>query len=284
MPRGQHSLESTKLPRRRLALLSAPLVTVLVVGLGVTTSGYQAPAVPPVATANLGAGLMGQTSTASEGPVAETRTLGTSRSAERVPLVNNRVPKAKGKLWATSDLNLRIEPRAKAKTAGLLDAGKQIPVTGRRQGGYAEVISNRVTRWVTADYLSKDKEVQPGSQGLVDRPCAATQGVESGLTSSAVRVYRAVCNNFPEITSYGGYAPRGEHGGGRAIDIMTSDQALGNRIAEFLKANASALNLFDVIWAQRIWTPVRAGEGWRSMSSRGSATANHFDHVHVSVN
>ena len=43
-------------------------------------------------------------------------------------------------------------------------------------------------------------------------------------------------------------------------------------------------NLYDVIWAQHIWTPVRSSEGWRSMPDRGSPTANHYDHVHISVN
>jgi len=31
------------------------------------------------------------------------------------------------------------------------------------------------------------------------------------------------------------------------------------------------------------WGAIRSGEGWRYMPSRGSATANHYDHVHVSV-
>ena len=64
---------------------------------------------------------------------------------------------------------------------------------------------------------------------------------------------------------------------------MTSDVALGTAIAEFLRANAAELNLYNVIWRQRIFTQERGGEGWRSMPSRGSATANHYDHVHVSV-
>jgi hypothetical protein len=29
---------------------------------------------------------------------------------------------------------------------------------------------------------------------------------------------------------------------------------------------------------------VRASEGWRYMEDRGSTTANHYDHVHVSTN
>jgi len=92
-----------------------------------------------------------------------------------------------------------------------------------------------------------------------------------------------VCNNFPQITQYGGYDAHGEHSSGRAIDIMTSDSGTGDQIAAFLQAHASELNLYDIIWQQHIWTPVRSSEGWRSMSDRGSETANHYDHVHVSL-
>jgi hypothetical protein len=38
-----------------------------------------------------------------------------------------------------------------------------------------------------------------------------------------------------------------------------------------------------VIYAQKIWSVKRGGEGWRGMSDRGSVTANHYDHVHVST-
>jgi hypothetical protein len=64
---------------------------------------------------------------------------------------------------------------------------------------------------------------------------------------------------------------------------MTSDVQLGNAIAAYLQAHAAELDIFDVIWRQRIWTTQRAGDGWRSMPDRGSVTANHFNHVHVSV-
>lgn len=323
MPRRRSGGDRSLLPatdpatsrRRRLVLVTAPVVTALVIGTAVVTSGSGDPSTPSVATADAGSASLA-TLTAGLAPKAdpEIRTLGTSRSAARVPLVDNRLPEAKGKLWTTAVLRLRVRPVAKSEDVGLLESDRRVPVTGRKKGGYAEVIDKGVARWVTADYLSKEKKkvaptrsasvaqssrsttstqsgrsttsTQTGSasRGLVDSSCPATAGTENGLSSSAVRVYRAVCNNFPEITSYGGYAARGEHGSGRAIDIMTSDSGLGDRIADFLKANAGSLNLFDVIWRQRIWTPVRASEGWRSMSSRGSATANHFDHVHVAVN
>ena len=65
---------------------------------------------------------------------------------------------------------------------------------------------------------------------------------------------------------------------------MTSDPTLGYAIASFLQAHAAELNLYDIIYRQHIWTPVRASEGWRLMPDRGSITANHYDHVHVAVN
>ena len=91
-----------------------------------------------------------------------------------------------------------------------------------------------------------------------------------------------MCANWPEITSYGTWRGDGEHGQGRAIDIMVSG-ATGWDIANFLRANYSALGIEYIIYSQQIWSVERAGEGWRGMSDRGSVTANHYDHVHVTV-
>jgi resuscitation-promoting factor RpfB len=121
--------------------------------------------------------------------------------------------------------------------------------------------------------------------GLSSAPCATGSSVEEGLTSNAIAVHRAVCAEFPEISSYGGLYPGddGEHGVGRALDIMVSDSATGDAIAEFVRANAGALGVSEVIWSQHIWTVQRSSEGWRWMEDMGSATANHYDHVHVTV-
>ena len=191
------------------------------------------------------------------------------------------VKSAKTKQWTTDDLNVWSQPGDKAQQLGELDAGKRVLVTGREMWGRTEIVLQGKARWVTEGYLSDDKPLGAGA-GLSMAPCP-DPGVESGLTDKAVYVYRSVCNAFPAITTYGGWSNHGEHSSGRAIDIMVSDVALGTAIAEFLRAHASELGLFDVIWRQRIWTPVRSSEGWRSMPSRGSATANHYDHVHVSV-
>ncbi|CAB4707004.1 MAG: mucin-2 protein [Actinobacteria bacterium] len=194
---------------------------------------------------------------------------------------NAALRRADTKLWTTAALNLWTEPGEAGRQVGELDAARKVLVTGRELFGRVEVVVKGESRWVTDGYLSADKPLAAAA-GLSMAPCP-DPSVENGLTSSAVYVYRSVCAAFPQITSYGGWDAHGEHSSGRALDIMTSDVALGTAIAEFLRSNAAALNLYDIIWRQHIWTPVRAGEGWRYMSSRGSATADHYDHVHVAT-
>ena len=85
--------------------------------------------------------------------------------------------------------------------------------------------------------------------------------------------------------TYGGQDGHGEHVNGKAIDFMVSDSGTGQRAGGLPATRTAAeLDLFDIIWSQHIWTIERSGEGFRSMSDRGSATANHYDHVHIKVN
>jgi hypothetical protein len=39
----------------------------------------------------------------------------------------------------------------------------------------------------------------------------------------------------------------------------------------------------ELIYRQHIWTVQRGSEGWRPISDRPLATANHVDHAHVSM-
>lgn len=120
------------------------------------------------------------------------------------------------------------------------------------------------------------------SKDVSGAPCSVSASIESGLTANAVKGYRAVCAEFPEVKSYGGRRndPGSDHNSGQAVDIMITG-ATGDRIAQYLIDNSSELNVKYVIWSQKIWMP---GRGWKAMSDRGGATANHYDHVHLSVN
>jgi Lysozyme like domain len=117
---------------------------------------------------------------------------------------------------------------------------------------------------------------------------------ERGLTPDALLVLRCTAAGY-NIGSFAGVGSRpgtgmtGNHGTGRAVDVMIPDwdfptgRALGDRIATWARSNADRLGVSEVIWEQTIWTVARSTEGWRPMENRGSATANHLDHVHVSV-
>jgi hypothetical protein len=100
--------------------------------------------------------------------------------------------------------------------------------------------------------------------------------------ANVIAVHEAVCAAFPEITTYGTYRSDGEHSQGLAIDIMVSGEA-GWEVAEFVRAHYQELGVNYVMYAQRIWSVDRASEGWRYVEDRGSATANHYDHVHVTT-
>jgi hypothetical protein len=196
------------------------------------------------------------------------------------------VERAHVRKWTTVDLNLWSSSSRAAQQLGLLGSGTHVLVTGRAADGRVEVVVHGQSRWVTAGYLSDRKPDGTAavgvSAGLSMAPCP-DGSVEYRLTPGAVYVYRSVCHAFPQITTYLGWDDHGEHSSGKALDIMTSDVTLGNEIAAFLQAHASQLHIYDILWRQHIWTPVRAAEGWRLFADRGSPTANHMDHVHVSV-
>jgi hypothetical protein len=116
--------------------------------------------------------------------------------------------------------------------------------------------------------------------------CSISSSIESHLTSNARSVYRAVCAAFGHtVSAFGGYRPGdpGDHGSGRAVDIMVSGQP-GLEIARYVQAHARELHVKYVIYQQKIWLAGHPTSQWRLMEDRGSRTANHYDHVHVSVN
>jgi hypothetical protein len=271
--------------RLRTVGLLAAVVTIAAVAVGVVHAVPGQAARVPTGVARISAADL-HALTASRRPRL-------SRTAERVRLE----PKATGVRYATAPLNVWQAPREQGTRFAVAPWSTRLKVTGQRVGHWAEVLwrGNRV-RWVNAVYLARHKPhattattSSDGSSsgattsGISTAPCPDGSSTESGLTSDAVVMFRAVCNAFPALTTYGGYAPRGEHASGCAVDFMVSDSPLGNAIAEWVQAHASQLHVYDVIWSQHIWTPERASEGWRLMPDRGSETANHYDHVHVCV-
>lgn len=205
-----------------------------------------------------------------------TRPASYSRSADRQAM-RKAIKGAEGHLWTTAELNLWDSASDQAKKVGLIDEGKKVLVTGRQENGRLEIVLKGKSRWVTADYLDDEKPIAG-----VGGSCTNGTSVASGVSANIVKVHQAVCARFPEITTYGTFRGDGEHSQGIAVDIMVSGSR-GWEVAEFIRANYAELGVSYLIYSQKIWSVQRSGEGWRGMSNRGSATANHYDHVHVTT-
>ncbi|WP_024877189.1 hypothetical protein [Saccharomonospora piscinae] len=107
-------------------------------------------------------------------------------------------------------------------------------------------------------------------------PCATDL---EGTEPHVAQVGHHVLDRFA-VDSVGGRASRAnasDHPAGLALDFMVDPES-GDAIAEYLIANQDDFGITYVIWEQRI----NSGSGWSVMEDRGSPTANHLDHVHVS--
>ena len=222
--------------------------------------------------------------------------------------------------WVTTDLNLWSGPGEGNRLLTVLPEGDAVRQTQFSSGPWAQVVREDRMAWVRASYLSNKKPAPEAPAATRQKPsgggtgtggdagsgaagggtasgggstasvsgaaCPDGSSVESGLTTSAVALYRAVCAAFPAVSSWGGLRPGddGYHGTGQALDVMVgTDAGLGQAVADYVQANASTLGVSEIIWAQQIWTVDLSSQGWRPMEDRGSVTANHYDHVHVSV-
>ncbi len=286
-------------PAARLGLALALTTPVLAAGVSATSTQDTAEQVLDSAASTTGEGATALLDLSEFADRADRA----SRSAVRTTRPVTMNPKPVDRRWTTTALNVWAGPEKGAKKLGLIKPLTKVAVTGQRDKGRVEILlgkKQRNDRWVTAGYLAdskpKPKRASSGSgsssggstgatsTGISGAPCADGSSIESGLTSNAVRVYRAVCNAFPQLTTYGGLDGHGEHVDGTSIDFMTPDKATGDAIASFLLAHAGEFNLYDVIWYQQIWTAQRSSEGWRFYGDYGSPTANHMDHVHMKVN
>ena len=201
-----------------------------------------------------------------------------------------------GTRYTSDPVNVRVGPGVGYEARTTLAEAKAVEITEWAVDGWRQVILSDKSGWIKESFLTADKPVVAvaktaassesggSSSGFSTEACAAASGIESGLTSRTRAVLRAVCAEFPSVTSYGGYRAGGGsyHSSGQAIDVMISGEA-GWEIARWARANASSLGIIEVLYSQQIWTAQRSGDGWRSFSDRGSVSANHYDHVHISV-
>ena len=272
--RHRHAAPRTRRRKSRVSLSVLPAIGILAVtGAGAAAVFHNGAPVQAVSAASTSVAtphkdVLATAASDSEPPATVTR------SAERPPLPDVAAveKKIEGLRYAVTPVEIHADAKSSSAVLAEVVSGDEVDITGKTNGKWAEIVHNGVPRWVEASALAAEMP-------LGTEPCP--YGSEKGLQPDTVKVLRAVCAKFPSITRYGGIAGRGEHATGHALDIMVSSD-LGNEIAAFLQENRAELGVEYLIWRQRIWRPATSG-AWRGMSSRGSATANHMDHVHVTT-
>lgn len=126
-----------------------------------------------------------------------------------------------------------------------------------------------------------------GGSGCVDDP--TTSGCITPRLLHALKQAQAA--GFKRFVSCYRSGGSGEHPKGRACDFAAAtdgfgsvatggDRTYGNNLANFFIKNSSRLGVLYVIWFRQIWLP---SSGWKSYSGSGSPSAEHTDHVHLSV-
>ncbi len=200
-----------------------------------------------------------------------------------------------GEQYAQVATVVRAQASAEAAELGQLAAGAKVSVTDKTEGDFRQVSYDGKVGYVLASQLG-DKAPAPVAKATASAKASSTAKASTysgsttysgksvlGLRPSAMVVYNAVMAQW-KVPSVGGYraSSLSNHQLGLAIDFMVyNDTSMGNAIAAYLIANASTFNIDHIIYRQRIWTPY--SPTWRAMANRGSATANHMDHVHVSM-
>lgn len=78
--------------------------------------------------------------------------------------------------------------------------------------------------------------------------------------------------------------PYPDHPSGSAADFMVfSDRAKGDALAQYAMEHAAELKIKYILWYQRSWNAGDPVGQWEPMEDRGGDTANHKDHVHITI-
>jgi hypothetical protein len=283
VPSAKRALFAAQARKGAIVARAAAVVTTLCAGLILTGSsavGQSITAAPVAATT----AVIRDVDTLSRGAVDREALIPVPEESAPATVV----PPAPIAYYVAGSAYLRAQPSTSAKALTTLAAGTKVLSGGDAADGWQPVTAGSTSGYVKTSLLTttapatkvKTVAAAPSSSYAA---CASGSAVEAGLVAHTILVHRAVCATFPDITAYGGRSGDGsEHASGKALDIMTSG-ARGAQIAAWLQANFSTMGIVEIIYQQKIWTTQRASEGWRAMSDRGSATANHYDHIHVLV-
>jgi uncharacterized protein YgiM (DUF1202 family) len=206
-------------------------------------------------------------------------------------------------VYATTAVHVRAGATTGSAILGTLNVGDHVGTRGTPVNGWTPVSYRGANAWVASAYLSTR---QPRTSSTAGAPTSS--GAKGGTTASSWSILRAngssgldglrpsatgIVNRtvavFPQIkTIYGVHADSlPDHPSGHAVDLMlphgAADNALGWSIANYFKSHATELGVQYIMFDNKIWNIARNSEGWRAVADRGSVTANHMDHVHITT-
>ncbi|WP_282004831.1 SH3 domain-containing protein [Propioniciclava sinopodophylli] len=218
-----------------------------------------------------------------------------------------------GTKFTQTDVVVRAQASGDAAKLGTVSEGDKVAILDKTANGFRQIKFGSTVGYVLDSKLGNKAPVKkeapkteaatpkestkesttaaPAKESASKKEAAAPQETNLpapgksvlGLKPRAMVVYNAVTARW-SFKAIGGYraSSLSNHQYGGAIDFMTySDSAKGWAVAKYLAENAAAFNVDHIIFEQKIWTPYKPY--WRPMADRGSITANHYDHVHVSV-
>lgn len=179
---------------------------------------------------------------------------------------------------------------------GRVESYPEIPASTRET--YIPRVSEYAKKWGDVDVPATDveerannAEPQDSADTFTGSSAAQSEKYPLPKVKEHVRVAGNLLGEKFELKTIGGYRasnsrdPKG-HPSGLALDLMINDiddgTAVGDKLAKYAAKNAKKLNISYIIWSRQIWNVEREDEGWRDMEDRGSPTANHEDHVHIS--
>lgn len=230
-----------------------------------------------------------ETSTVAAEPVTEATTEATTASTETTAAETvqseavTATPETTQAETSTSETTTTaaLDATSQAETSAVSEAVTPAETTQAQTEAAPVVTEAETTAAVT--------EAAPQAQAVA--ATTSTSSTDSSGLQPQVSAFKDEVAGIYGITSFSTYraGDSGDHGKGLAVDFMVPDSsALGDQVAQYAISNMGAKNISYVIWKQRFYAPFDSIYGpaytWNPMPDRGSATANHYDHVHVSFN
>ena len=163
----------------------------------------------------------------------------------------------------------------------------EAPIVEETTAEIVEETEAPIVEETTVEWVPEETEVPIIEETTVEWVPEETEApiydpTNDGLQAHVAQFKNEVANAYG-ITSFSTYRPgdAGDHGQGLAVDfIVPVGSALGDEIAQYAINQIGSSKISYVIWKQQIYGDWNMS--WQMMEDRGSITANHMDHVHVS--